>query len=119
MSKMTSVYIGFLNERGNEPHPNSGYKRVLIGNADQEELLNFVLEKKIAFPKAEKPGYGDIAAIAAYSEENGGYAMGKWFLPEPVNIHDGVIPLIINGNLYRGLEVEAKITMQSADMCEF
>lgn len=83
------LFVGFT-----EPDPSTGYARV---EGD--------LSQTIVFPPSR--GYGAITHIGVFGE-NGGL-VNRLPLPEPVDCHDGVIPFIHEGRLFRGVDVTAKV----------
>ena len=113
------VYLGLLRVDGNEPQATSGYKRVYIGEITRELLLELMNNHQTAFPVAIAEGYGVIQAIVAYAGSESKEMIEKWDLPEPVDVHKDVIPFIFRGTLYRGLEIQAEICLQSDDLCGF
>lgn len=111
---MTYVYIGLLRHDGTEPPRESGYRRIPVQVPENERILP---GRQIVFPDVTAPGYGVIAMAAAYEDEEDREPLGVQLFPEALDVHEGVVPVIYNGTLYRGVEVQAQVTMQSADMC--
>lgn len=80
----------------NEPNPSSGYARI-----------EGYLTQTLAFNPSS--GYGMVTHIALYDEADGGAPLKTIELPEPVDVHAGVIPIIHEGRLLRGVDVTAHI----------
>ena len=57
--------------------------------------------------KDTNPGYGMIHSIAAWDREFGGKLLHTWPMESALNVHSGVVPVIHNGRLWRG--VDAKV----------
>lgn len=117
MSKKITAYISLLRADGSEPEISSGYARACIGEVDLLEIPVLLRNRQIPFPDVLPPGYGNIASIAVTDQETEGEALWIWPLPEPLDVHPGVTPVIFDGKLYRGVEVKAQIMLKSADMC--
>ena len=94
------MYIGLLNG-SHEPDSSTGYARV---KGELSQVLAFDADK----------GYGMITHIALFDAAEGGKPLKTIELPEPVDCHDGVIPLVHNGKLLRGLDVTAHVTLKTA-----
>lgn len=94
------MYIGLL-IGSNEPSPSTGYARV---EGD--------LGQNVAFPLSE--GYGMVTHIALYDSADADRPVDTIALPEPVDVHAGVIPLVHNGQLFRGLDVTGHVTIRAA-----
>lgn len=117
MGKKMTAYIALLHADGTEPDKASGYQRVCIGEVDAIDIPTVLQGRQIVFPDVTAPGYGYIAAITVSDWEKAGAALWVWPLPEPMDVHKGVVPVIHNGKLYRGMEVQAKAVVRSADLC--
>ena len=114
---MVNAYIALLRADGTEPEAASGYRRSCLGEVDSIEIPQLLENRQIPFPDVTEPGYGEIVAVAVSDREERGQALWVWPLPEPVDVHPGVTPVIYNGKLYRGVAVQAKVVTQSADLC--
>lgn len=100
---MRSIYIGLQHADGTEP-AGAGYERIPVDGAGQ--LTYDLRGLQTAFPAVSSPGYGIITSIAAYSHESGGEALQVWPLECPLDIHQGVVPLIWDGKLKRGVVMQ-------------
>lgn len=97
-------YIGLLRADGTEPSAGSGYARSEA--------------KAIAiFPDSINEGYGKINAVAFFDAPTGGTATRTAPLPEPINVHAGVIPIFRAGKLLRGVAARAEIICGTEDGC--
>jgi len=102
---MRSIYIGLQRCDGTEP-AGAGYRRIIVSGTGQ---LPYALRgQQIAFPAVSSPGYGIITAIAAYGQATGGEALQVWPMECPVDVHQGVVPVIWDGKLLRGVEMQVK-----------
>ena len=119
MNKTTSVYIGLLRADGSEPPALSGYKRIHAGETELSQIPDLVSRNQICFDDVAAPGYGEISAVAAFRTQQDESPVWAQQLPVPLDIHEGVIPFVFKGQLMRGLEVQAQVIMQSADLCGF
>ena len=109
---MAHAYIGLLRADGTEPDKASGYRRVMA-EAEEGTILASLLEtQQIVFPDVTAPGYGVICAAALYDREEAGEALCLWKFPEAVDVHQGVVPVIHKGRLWRGVETRATITVK-------
>ena len=100
---MDTIYIGLQYSDGTEP-AGAGYERIPVDAAGQ--LPYDLRGLQIAYPEVTSPGYGLIASIAAYCHETGGDALQVWPLECPLDVHQGVVPVIWNGRLMRGVEMQ-------------
>lgn len=91
------MYVGLL-IGSKEPPYSKGYARVC---GDFEQTLTFPVSS----------GYGLVTSIALFENEIGGVPTKVVELPQPVDCHDGVIPIIHNRQLLRGLDVTAQINV--------
>lgn len=110
------IYIGLLRADGTEPDETSGYCRA-IAQGTQADFNRILEEGQTVFPDVTAPGYGLITAAAAWNTEEGGTTAAFWNLPEPVDVHPGVVPVIHKGKLYRGVAVQAEITVNPNALC--
>lgn len=108
---MINTYIGLLRADGTEPDKASGYRRTYIGKTE-EELPGILAERQVVFPDVTAPGYGIIAAAALYDREEGGDPMDTWQFPEALDVHEGVVPVIHKGRLWRGVEAKATVCVR-------
>lgn len=99
------MIIGLLLE-SREPDSSTGYTRV-------EGDINHT----VVFPVSS--GYGVITHIGIFDSINGGAVLEKIKLPEPVDCHEGVVPIVHHGKLLRGIDVTAKVKLKSADLMNF
>ena len=113
---MVNIYVALLRADGTEPDPASGYCRIPVGMFDIVSKPAVFGGKQIAFPDVLEPGYGVISAMAVCDNLTGGIILHKWNIPNPQDCHAGVVPVIYNGHLYRGMEVQAKVNLNSADL---
>ena len=110
---MDKVYIGLLRHDGTEPPREAGYRRVLVTNAACGSILS---GRQIVFPEVTAPGYGVIAMAASYEDEKDREPLGIQLFPNALDVHEGVVPVIHDGTLYRGMEVKAEVILNSADI---
>lgn len=94
------MFIGLLCG-DHEPDPSSGYARV-----------EGYLTQTLAFNTSS--GYGMVTHIALYDDAEGGEPLKTIELPEPVDVHDGVIPIIHEGKLLRGIDITAKLKIHTS-----
>lgn len=84
----------------------SDYGRVYTDEFDHvpelDEFREFLLHPAV------DGGYGLVNAVALYGCETGGEPLKVFCLPEPVDVHAGVIPFLHGGKLMRGVEVRAE-----------
>lgn len=112
---MADLYIALLRADGTEPDPASGYCRVSIGVYDIVSKPDIFGGRQIAFPEAKDPGYGSVYSVAVCDRPEGGKYLRTWNFPAAQDCHAGVVPVIHNGRLYCGMEVQAVVKMRSAD----
>ena len=96
---MAKYYVG-LSVNGKEPNADTGYARVGVG----------IIEDIQAIFSPITADCGDVTAIVVYGEN--GEVVRTIELPEPVNIHAGVIPIVKNEKLFRGVDVSARCSVQ-------
>lgn len=106
-------FMGLLREDGTEPPAASGYTRVSVGKVLITSIGNIPYAQQIVFPDVMPPGYGNITDLALFLEKEGGEAVVLWDLPEPIDVHQGVVPVIHNGKLWRGVDTKATVTIQN------
>lgn len=111
---MKCVHIGLLRHDGTEPPKESGYRRIPVQRPEDGDILS---GRQIVFPDVTAPGYGVIAMAASYEDEKDREPLGIQLFPEALDVHEGVVPVIHDGTLYRGVEVQAKVELSSADLC--
>lgn len=111
------VYIALLRADGTEPDAWTGYERICAGEAASEALPSFLQGKQIVFPDVRAPGYGMIHAMAACDKKTGGSILYRWPMETAMDVHQGVVPVIHNGKLWRGVEAKAKITVCPSAAC--
>ena len=103
-----NYYIGLaVGEPFQEPPQESGYARVPMESFNPAEDL-------VVFPDAAGPGYGLVTHYGLFDCAEGGVPLLLCPLPEPVDVHAGVIPLIREGRLLRGVDVSARCIIRSA-----
>lgn len=110
------LYIALFGTDGTEPDKASGYHRIAVDVAP-EDAPKLLQSRQIVFPDVTAPGYGMVAAVAAYAAESGGNALCIRKFPEPLEVHAGVVPVIHNGRLYRGVDVKARVMTQPSAQC--
>lgn len=98
-------FIGLLIDT-TEPDASTGYARV---EGD--------LDCTLIFPTST--GYGMITHIGIFDSEVGDTLLDTIELPEPVDVHEGVIPIVQNRRLLRGIDVTAHVVLKSADLMSF
>ena len=110
---MIHAYIGLLRSDGTEPDKASGYKRTYVKDLEKpSEARQLLLEHQIVFPDVTAPGYGIIAQAAIYDREEGGEPRYICQLPEALDVHQGVVPVIHKGRLWRGVETQVKVNIK-------
>lgn len=109
------VYVGLL-VSDKEPPAESGYSRVRLEDVDILDVPTLLKDRQIVFPDVTAPGYGLVTDICAFDE--GGELLYTWPLPESVDIHEGVVPAILDGRLVRGMDVSAQVIASLKDACE-
>lgn len=112
---MITAYIALLRADGTEPDTASGYRRTNIGQ--RESTSGFPMDMAVPFPDVMAPGYSDITHWAMYDCSEGGKPLHKWSLPGPTTIHEGVMPVLKGGRLYKGVDIKARVVIRSADLC--
>lgn len=113
---MADLYIALLRPDGTEPPPETGYRRAKVGVCDLVSAKDIFNGRDIVFPDVKPPGYGVIDAMAVFDRETGGNFIADYTFPNAWDCYAGVVPVIHNGQLYRGVEVQAKVNMNSADL---
>lgn len=108
---MIHAYIGLLRSDGTEPDKASGYRRVAVEDK-WEDSLCLVKGSQIVFPDVTAPGYGVISTAAVYEQNEGGEPVFTYPLPEALDVHQGVVPVIHKGKLWRGVETRATVTVK-------
>lgn len=108
-------YIGLLGNDLTEPPKESGYKRVPSGDVNLLENTDFLKGRQFVFPEVTSPGYGQIFCAALYDAEKDGNILYIWPLPQSVDVHEGVIPGLINGQLLRGIDVSSEVIVKLAE----
>jgi hypothetical protein len=113
---MVDIYIALLRADGTEPDPESGYRRVSIGVYDIVSKPDIFGGRQIVFPEAQGSGYGSVYSVAVCDQPEGGQYLRIWNFSAAQDCHAGVVPLIYNGQLFRGMEVQAVVNLKSADL---
>lgn len=111
------IYVGLLRADGTEPDPASGYKRAIV-QGTLETVSSLLQTGQIVFPDVTEPGYGEIVCVAAWKREFGGVSLTAWPLPEAVNVHAGVVPVIHKGKLLMGVDVKARCIVMPGTQCK-
>lgn len=111
------IYVGLLRADGTEPDPASGYQRSIV-QGTSETVSQLLKAGQIVFPDVTEPGYGEVVCVAAWKREFGGVSLTAWPLPEPVNVHAGVVPVIHKGKLLMGVDVKARCIVKPAAQCK-
>lgn len=106
---MVDGYIGLLNTGLTEPPVETGYKRISAGRVNLWEAQSLLEGKQFVFPDVAAPGYGHIFCIGLFDAEQNGNLLYFWPLKESVDVHTGVTPGIVNGQLLRGIDVSAQV----------
>lgn len=101
---MAKYYVG-LSVNGKEPDASTGYARVGAESIEDAPAV---------FPPVTAD-CGNVTAIVVYGES--GEVIRTIELPEPVNVHAGVIPIVQNGKLFRGVDVTAHVSIKAAGDC--
>ena len=112
MRKITA-YMGLLCGDGTEPDADAGYSRARVGEVSVLDILALPTEHQIVFNEITAPGCGLVSAYGAFEAPAGGEPLCIWTLPDPVNVHEGTIPVIYQGRLLLGIDVSANIILQS------
>lgn len=112
------VYLGLLGVGMEEPLPETGYIRVPAGEVDLWEAPTMLEGRQFVFPDVKAPGYGRIFCIGLYNAQVGGDLLYTWDIPELVDVHEGVIPAVVDGRLIRGVDVSAQVIVSLKDACE-
>lgn len=107
------AYMALFRSDNSEPPRESGYTRADVGDVDIWNFPQVPYEKDIIFPDVTALGGGLITGYALYNQPEDGDPLYIWMLPEPVDCHEGIVPFIHQGKLYRGLDVSAKVILQS------
>lgn len=108
------MYIGLLRCDGTEPPKEAGYQRILASVNSPQDILYC---DQIVFPDVQYPGYGVITAVAVYASECDPTFTEAWLLPTTWDFHEGVIPVVHKGVLYRCMEVQAEISLCTGEVC--
>lgn len=96
-------YIGLLIGSA-EPAVDTGYNRA-----------EGSLAEIVAFPTAQAE-YGYITAIAVYDTAEGGEPLEIVELAEPVHITAGIIPIVRDRVLLRGVDVTAHVKINAKEL---
>lgn len=115
MRKRT-VYVALL-ASAQEPGPETGYARAPVEDVDILDVPYMLDDRQIVFNDVVMP-YGLIDSVAAYDAPEGGELLYTWPLPEPVDIHEGVVPAILDGRLVKGMDVSAQVIASLNEACE-
>lgn len=106
---MIKAYIGLIRKDGTEPDKLSGYRRTYIGETEETKLSEILMKHQVVYPDVTAPGYGVICEAALYDREEGGEPMDTWLFPDALDVHEGVVPVIHKGKLWRGVEARATV----------
>lgn len=118
MNKM-NAYMCLLRADGSEPPAESGYCRAALGEIDTIELPQLLQDRRILFPDVRKPGYGNIAAVGVSDRPGpGGPLLWCWPQEEALDFHEGVVPLIIDGKLCRGIDMKVTKIIRTGSRAE-
>lgn len=115
--KKFCFYVGLLRSDETEPPQESGYARALLKDVPWAKISDIPWDRDIVFPDVTAPGYGEVVYMALYQQPTGGKPLWVWPLPAAVNAHEGTVPVIHEGRLYLGVDVKARIILNSSDMC--
>ena len=102
-------YLGLLGVGLVEPSKDTGYVRVPVGKVNLWEAVKLLVGQQFAFPEVKAPGYGYIICIGLFNAAESGELMYMWPVKELVDVHEGVIPGVVNGQLVRGVDVSAEV----------
>lgn len=96
------------------------YIGLLIGSAEPAASTGYTraegsLAETVAFPTAQAE-YGYITAIAVYDTAEGGEPLEIVELAEPVHITAGIIPVVRDRALLRGVDVTARVKMNAKEL---
>ena len=105
-------YLGLLDKEGREPDRALGYSRCSVGNVEIWDIPMWP-ENNMAVFNEVTSSYGDIHAYCMYDCAEGGEPLYIWPVKEPLDIHEGVIPIINNGRLMRGVDVSIRFELES------
>lgn len=114
MEKITA-YIALLRADGTEPDKASGYTRSCIGEV--EPGPGFPADLVVPFPDVLPPGYREVTHWAMYDRPSGGIPLYTWPLPGPTTIHEGVVPVLKGGKLWKGVDVKARVIVKRSALC--
>lgn len=115
--KSADLYMGLLRSDETEPPQESGYARALLKDVPWEKISDIPWDRDIVFPDVTAPGYGEVVYMALYQQPAGGKPLCVWPLPVAVNAHQDTVPVIHEGRLYLGVDVKARIILNSSDLC--
>lgn len=98
----------------------SNYIGLLIGSAEPDNGLGYsraegTFDETIVFPTAQTD-YGLITALALYDSPEGGEPIEIVELPKPVDIGQGIIPIVRDKALLRGVDVTARVTVHANEL---
>lgn len=96
------------------------YIGLLIGSAEPAVDTGYTraegsLAETVAFPTAQAE-YGYITAIAVYDTAEGGEPLEIVELAEPVHITAGIIPIVRDRALLRGVDVTAHVKINAKEL---
>ena len=96
------------------------YIGLLIGSAEPTATTGYTraegsLAETVAFPTAQAE-YGYITAIAVYDNVEGGEPLEIVELAEPVHITAGIIPIVRDRALLRGVDVTAHVKINAKEL---
>ena len=96
------------------------YIGLLIGSAEPAAATGYTraegsLAETVAFPTAQAE-YGYITAIAVYDNAEGGEPLETVELAEPVHITEGIIPIVRDRALLRGVDVTAHVKINAKEL---
>ena len=117
MRKITA-YMGLFRGDGAEPPREAGYERVCLGEVEILDIPALPVREQIVFSDVTAPGWGLVSGFWVFDRAEGGGPLYIWDLPEPVNVHEGTIPVIYQGRLLLGIDVSANIILESANTAE-
>ena len=115
---MFQAYIALLHPDGTEPDKRSGYCRTYIGETEETDLEQLLQTRwQVVFPDVLPPGYDIISACALFSQSAGGIPIDACGFPEARNVRPGVVPVIHQGRLWMGVDVQANVTVTNDSSC--
>lgn len=114
-NKKIPAWLGLLQAGCVEPDSTAGYARVYMGEIDLWSIPFALQDQQFVFNEVQHPGYGTVHMLGMYSAPEYGDLLYIWDLPEAVQLHEGVVPGVLDGKLVRGMDVSAHVLMQLSE----